>query len=136
MPRTLLTILVLLSVAAPAAAERVQHPDPESPQFALLESLKLVRDGHYEVFITQWCHPGLLCATPDAFVRLQREILPSVREKLTSCLSEGGAIEVVDLDGDVMAHDAQLVFSLDCGAAGRHTVQIHRYRAKWWIVSI
>jgi len=135
MPRPLLLSLILLSFSMPAAAERVQDPDPESPQFALIDGLKLVRDGHYELFITQWCHPGLLCATPDAFMQLQRNVLPGLRPKIDSCIS-GGALQVLSLDGDVEAHDAQLVFVLDCGAAGQHTVKIHWYKAKWWITEI
>ena len=34
------------------------------------------------------------------------------------------------------AADAQIVFHLDCGSTGRHSFQVHRFRAKWWFASV
>lgn len=133
--RSLILILALFTTV-PAQAERLISPDEETPERALLDAVRAVADGRFESFIAEFCHPGSLCVNPSALIRVQRDILPKIQAKLQRCLhGEQRSLEVLGVDGDREDPDARLVFGLDCDGQP-HTVQVHRFRARWWVASI
>lgn len=129
----LLSVLVLSS--ASASAERIRTVEEGTARGALLDAVRMIAATEYERFIANYCHPELLCVSRDAVLRLQREILPKARPLLAACIEEPGRqLEIVGMTGDPEDPDARLVFGLDCGER-THTVQIHRYKSKWWVAS-
>ncbi len=84
---------------APASAEVVREPAAQTPEGAIVGSLKLLRDGKFDAWITTYCSKAKLCLNDNALTSLKRYNLPAKGRRAAACLREdGSAVEVNRVD--------------------------------------
>ncbi len=92
----LATPAALALLAAPAT---LASPAASTPEAALVDSLKLLRDGKFDAWITKYCSKSKLCLNDNALASLKRYNLPAKQRRAAACLRDNGAaVEVNRVD--------------------------------------
>jgi len=116
--RAPLALVLLAAVVGTAvAADTVKAPAEDSPHYAIIEGLKLIKAGDFDKWMDRWCSEKELCFTDQAKDSLKRYNLPTLQRLAPDCLKEGDAIEVTRTDGDP-AKDAEVSIFIQCKAGG------------------
>lgn len=116
--RALLALALVAAVAGGALAdETIKAPAKDSPHYAIIEGLKLIKAGDFDDWIDTWCSEKELCFTDQAKDSLRRYNLPTLQRLAPDCLKEGDSIIVTRTDGDP-AKDAEVSIYIQCKAEG------------------
>ena len=109
--------LALSLAAAPAVAYPVV-PAAGSAERALIDGLKLIRDGEFDAWATQWCSKAQLCFTGKSIDSLKKYNLPTVRKYAGQCIK--GAGDALDVARTVVNGDETKIFiTCDPGVSPR-----------------
>ena len=107
-PITAFAVVLALSLAAaPVAADPVV-PAAGSAERALIDGLKLIRDGQFDAWATQWCSKAQLCFTGKSVDSLKKYNLPTVRKYAGQCIK--GAGDALDVSRTLVNGDEVKIF--------------------------
>ena len=123
--RLLATVALALALWSPGTAfaeapavQTVTSPAAGTHLHALLEGLKLVRDGRFDDWVGTWCSTSELCFNPTSIASLKKYNLPAMQRVAPQCLKGAGeTLEVTRIDGDPAGTLPIKVF-LRCDPAG------------------
>lgn len=116
--RALLAFSLVAAVAGAAVAdETVKGPAKDSPHYAIIEGLKLIKAGDFDEWVDTWCSKKELCFTDQSVASLKKYNLPTLQRLAPKCLKEGDAILVTRTDGDPASDDALTIY-IQCDPKG------------------
>lgn len=99
--------LALSLAAVPVLADPVV-PAAGSAERALIDGLKLVRDGQFDAWVSQWCSKSQLCYTDKSVQSLKKYNLPTVAKYAGQCIK--GAGDALDVSRTVPNGDEVKIF--------------------------
>ncbi|MBP7585628.1 MAG: hypothetical protein KBA61_16410 [Spirochaetes bacterium] len=98
--------------------QTVTNPDQASPHYALIEGLKLIKNGQFDKWVSTWCSKTELCYNNNSVQSLKRYNLPVQQRRAGQCLKGNGAsIQVTRTDGNP-AKDSQVKIFILCEPKG------------------
>jgi hypothetical protein len=132
-PTMALALIAVFMILAPSEA-RAQPADelpPDSPQYAIREGLKLIRDGKFSDWMTRWCSPTELCTTDIQRKSLKKFNLPAMQRLAPDCLKgEGNTVQVTKIEGDPVKDKSVKIF-IQCNPKGSPR-PFHMIREDGW----
>jgi hypothetical protein len=70
-------------------------PAADTAERALLDGLKLIRDGKFDAWVSQWCSTKELCFTEKSIDSLKKYNLPVIQRLAPRCIrGTGDALEI------------------------------------------
>jgi len=109
--------LGLLGTAAIAVAKDRVSPKEGTAHAALLEGLKLIKDGKFDDWKRQFCHTNDLCHNDNAWRSVLRYNLPAMQRLAPHCIKDGDTLLVTRTDGDPDKDDRVTLF-IECNPQG------------------
>lgn len=97
-----LTLGIVLAGGS-ASAELVKNPAAGSMEAALLDGLKLIKDGKFDDWVSKFCSKEKACFNSNSINSFKRFNLPAKQRRAPSCLRENGTaldIKNVEDQGD------------------------------------
>ncbi len=104
-------LLAVFLLAAPAGAEPTVPADGTAER-ALLDGLKLIRDGKFDAWISQFCSTNDLCYTDHSIKSLKKYNLPTIQRLADQCIKGTG--DALDVTRTVVKDKDTKVF-IQCG---------------------
>lgn len=125
-----LTFVGLSAPASSAANKTIKSPKKTSPYFAVLDGLKLVRDGKFDAWVDKWCSKKQLCYNDKSISSLKRYNLKALKRVAPQCIKDGGSLVVTRVVGDPAKDEALKIFVL-CNPKGMPR-PFHLVKEKGW----
>ncbi|MFO0744351.1 MAG: hypothetical protein U1F43_01585 [Myxococcota bacterium] len=98
MKRLLLALPLAFLVPSTSMAETFKKPALDTPQAAIIEGMKLIKDGKFDDWISKWCSKEKKCLNDQANSALKRYNLPAKQRRAAACIKDGDTIEVTRTD--------------------------------------
>jgi len=70
----------------PAVDDGLTTPEAGSPEWIILDGLRMIVDGKFDQWIKRYCHTGKLCRTPQATKSVKRYNLAAAHKLVGYCL--------------------------------------------------
>ncbi len=122
-------VLLCLLIAGSSLAEK-QTPAPGSVFEVLHKGLVLLKDGKYDDWMTQYCHPEDLCYNDKARESLKKYNLPAKKRLAPACL-KGKQLDVVRIDGDPLTEPVTRIY-LQCDPKSEpKKFYMRKYKDQW-----
>ena len=90
-------LIAFLGVVLASGAVRSEPvvPAADTVERALLDGLKLIRDGKFDAWVSQWCSTKELCFTEKSVDSLKKYNLPTIQRLAARCIRGAGDALVV-----------------------------------------
>lgn len=95
-----------------ASAELVRTPATGSMEAALLDGLKLIKNGKFDDWVSKYCSKEKICVTPDAISGLKRLNLSMIQRRAPACLRENET--AIDINRVLDGGDGAKTVFLNC----------------------
>ena len=92
-----LTLSLVLAIGS-ASADLIKNPAAGTLEAALLDGLKLIKNGKFDDWVTKYCSKEKACATSNSILSYKRFNLPSMQRRAPACLRENEtALDIKDV---------------------------------------
>jgi hypothetical protein len=101
-------------VSGGASADIIQNPTAGTAEAALLDGLKLVKNGKFDDWVSKYCSKEKACATSDSIMSYKRFNLTMMQRRAPACLRENDT--ALDINKILDEGDGSKTIYLRCEA--------------------